>query len=196
MKIVLLYFFASLLHFARHNLPVGTHVVRCITVQANYPGFKFDTTLAQNLSDSLFLVTAYNQNEFEIKAAKLAHKQSGNPKVKDMALVIKKDHEALSNNLQALLIKKGYTLPQPSTELQAKFKYLNEWMGKDFNTRYANGNAIDTEGDIAFYTLFLRSTKDAELRGFATNAITVLQVDKDSMEELIKHINVVPRSTW
>jgi len=191
-----LYFSTSILLLVQYIVPVRHISENPVAPPADYVVFTFDTTNAPNLGDSGFLVFAYCQNSFEIRAARLAHKQSGDPKVRATALAIKKDHDILGNTLQLLLTKRGYGLPQPTDELRAKYKYLNGWMGLDFNTRYATGNAADANGDITFYTSFLQNTKDTELKNFASNALTVLKADKDSVDRLIVYINTQPKTSW
>ena len=155
-----------------------------------------DTTF-KNISDTQFLIAAYNAGIFKLKASHLAHRTTGDHKVKKFTVMIKTDQEAGNKELLALLLIKGCTPPaQLPDSLNTKFKVLNELMGNDFNRTYATGNIADSKSELAMYTAVSMNGKDADIRNFAKHALAQIQMHSDSAQSLLVHINRPNTSGW
>jgi predicted outer membrane protein len=66
------------------------------------------------------------------------------------------DHEAMNKDVLAIMQKKGYAIPAKlPCDLKAKYKYLNQWMGKKFDRKYA---AVDVDEHKLIVALFTETS--------------------------------------
>lgn len=149
-----------------------------------------DKTAASVMSDTAFLLTAYNTGVFEIKASKLAKRMTEHKPVKEFANMIIKDHEAMDSNVVNMLKERGCAIPTDLPEnLKAKMKELNEYMGKDFDQRYAQANIDGHKDAIGLFTDVSKNSKDAAIRKLADDALPVLQKHENDADSLMVFIN-------
>ena len=133
-----------------------------MNMKAKSPGItgmaepKVDTTTYKCISGSQFLITAYNTGIFEIRAGRLARRMTQDKNVRAYAVTMINDHEAMNKDVLAIMQKKGYAIPAKlPCDLKAKYKYLNQCMGKKFGRKYA---AVDIDEHKLIVALFTETS--------------------------------------
>jgi predicted outer membrane protein len=154
-------------------------------------------TASQKRSDAQLLIEAYNTGIYEVKASKLARRQTGDRKVRKFAVIALANQEAMNKDLSALLIAKGLALPTVApADLKEKFKGLNQLMAKDFNVSYTSGSIECNKKSVALFNHISAGSNDAGVKRFAAGAVAQLQMEEDNAGNLLVYINRPVTSTW
>jgi putative membrane protein len=86
---------------------------------------------------------------FELKLSELARVNGSSPAIRILGELMVKDHEKSNNELEALALKRGVTLPASLDEKQHKhYQRLFEKKGKDFDEAYARCMVRDHKAAI------------------------------------------------
>jgi putative membrane protein len=144
-------------------------------------GFAFadDKKIDTPTSDADFLAKAVACCTGDVKASELAAKQATNPKVKEYAEKIVKDHKKVSDQL----MDQAKTLKVPvATDLDKaqkdRYDALSKLKGNDFDRDYMTWMIEDHEKAIAACEFEAKNGKQDTLRDFA----------KTNLGELKKHL--------
>ncbi|HEX5321013.1 MAG TPA: DUF4142 domain-containing protein [Stellaceae bacterium] len=125
---------------------------------------------------------AYTAGEIDIKAANLALQKSKNPKVREFATDMVRDHTAV--NQQALaLVKKLKVTPQDNPTSQALVKQadenrakLSKLSGAAFDKAYVDNEvAYHKAVDNALQTTLIPSAQNAELKSLLETGLKIFQ---------------------
>jgi putative membrane protein len=190
--------FAALWLVACNNKPGTTATAVSTTDTIVSTSVKDTATVAKTeaphgtaeMSDTAFLATAYNTGVFEIKASKLAKRMTEHKKVKEFANMIIKDHEAMDSNVVTMLTARGAAIPTDlPADLKARMKELNEYMGKDFEQRYAQANIDGHKKAIDLFTNISKYSKDEAVRKLAADALPYLMKHETDADSLMVFIN-------
>ena len=167
----------------------------CVAISISAPSLS--DTVNDRMNDTQFLISAYNTGMYEVKAAKLARRQTGARRVRKFAVASMVSQDTMNKNIMALLTIKGIAIPeQVPSGLKAGFEDLNSWMGKEFNDKYLAASIETNKGSVALYRLMSVNSKDADVRHFAKDAAARAQVMVDSASSLLKYIDRPVTSTW
>ncbi|MFL5764132.1 MAG: DUF4142 domain-containing protein [Bacteroidia bacterium] len=135
---------------------------------------KFEDTKLQKDVD--FMVNAADDGMFEVQMAALAEKKSTDPKVKEFAAQMKKDHSKANEELKSLAAKKNVTLPTKiSNKKQDKFDKMNKLEGKDFDDEYSEAMVSDHKDAIDMFQKEADNGKDGEMKAWAAGKIATLK---------------------
>lgn len=141
--------------------------------------------------DARFLKDAAQAGIVEVEAGKLAIGKTSNPEVKAFAQQMVDDHTKVSVDLSALASSKGITLPtEPSLTDKAKLKILSLRDNQGFDQHYVKSFGVDVHEDVI--QLFQKAAKDgqdADVKGFATNALAALQHHLQVARDLKVHLD-------
>ncbi|HEX7931121.1 MAG TPA: DUF4142 domain-containing protein [Sphingomicrobium sp.] len=135
---------------------------------------------ADGPSDPQIAHIAYTAGALDVEAAKLALKKSHNPKVREFASEMVRDHEAVNDKALALVKKLGVT-PEPNAtseglskqaaETRAKLSKLN---GKAFDRAYAsNEAAYHNTVNGALKSTLIPSADNGELKSLLETGLTL-----------------------
>lgn len=152
------------------------------------------TEQAEDMNDSLqtvdskdadFAMKAASGGMYEVEAAKLAEQKATNPKVKEFAAMMVKDHGKANEELMSIASAKGITLPtQMSEDHQEKYNELSKLSGKDFDKKYVSLMVDDHEMDQKAFNSAATDCKDMQLKEFATKTSGVVQEHLNHIKQI------------
>lgn len=118
--------------------------------------------------DTSFYKTLAQGGMSEVELANLAQKKSSDPKVKDFAAMMVKDHSAANQKLQALASSKQVSLPSGAgaAEVAAKTK-LDALSGESFDKSYIKSQVKAHEDTVKLLEKEISSGQDADAKSFA-----------------------------
>ncbi len=137
-------------------------------------------------STSKFLVNTADVNMTEIQLGQLAKDKASNPRVKDFAAMMVRDHSNATDNLKALAAQKNVTLPtNVSEEHQKKMDELKQKSGKDFDKAYMD---LMEDGHDATVKDFEKNidNNDADVKAFVAKMLPTLRMHLDSATAIKK----------
>jgi putative membrane protein len=121
----------------------------------------------------------------EVELAKLAENKSTNPKVKEFASMMIKDHTMANEELMALAKTKNITLPTTvGADQQTVMADLQKKSGADFDKGYVDAMVKDHDKDVTLFEKASTDAKDAELKAFATKTLPVLKMHQQSIKAI------------
>lgn len=151
---------------------------------------------AKVMSDTAFLSAAYTSGLYEMKASRLAHKQTGDQRLKKFATMVEEDQDTLGKELKGLLLIKGCAAPEELTpDQKQRLEDLNQLMGIDFNNQYLDYMKNDQQTVLNMYRAAGKS-KDPDIRLFASQAIKKTQAERDSIQSMLIRINKPHPKGW
>jgi putative membrane protein len=108
----------------------------------------------------------------EVSDATLAMQSATDPKLKDFAAMMIKDHAAANNKLSALAATKNLTLPTSASILEmaahAKLKVLS---GEAFDKSYIKGQIGAHKDTVKLLRMEIASGEDADAKAFAKSIL-------------------------
>ncbi|MBS7565936.1 DUF4142 domain-containing protein [Mucilaginibacter sp. Bleaf8] len=139
--------------------------------------------------DSKFAVEAANGGMAEVELAKLAETKATNPKVKEFAAMMIKDHTKANTELMDLAKTKNITLPTTvGADQQKVMDDLSKKSGAEFDKGYVDAMVTDHDKDVKLFEKASTDAKDAELKSFATKTLPVLKMHKENIDALQKNM--------
>jgi putative membrane protein len=122
----------------------------------------------------------------EVDAGNLAEEKATDPKVKEFAAMMVKDHSAANDKLKALADSKGVKLPTSASVTQmateAKLKVLS---GKTFDDSYIKGQIKAHQRTIALLKKEIASGQDADAKSFAQSILPTVRAHLKAANSLI-----------
>jgi putative membrane protein len=139
--------------------------------------------------DAAFLQNAGQAAEAEIALASLAQKQAADARIKALADVLKRDHEAARTELQKLAKLKKAELTAMTVAQLAVHNRLEKMTGKDFDRAWVDA-IIELHRDTR--GLFSRAARsaDADVKAFATLQAKGLEEHLKQAKELQAEVYV------
>jgi putative membrane protein len=112
----------------------------------------------------------------EVDAGNLASEKATDPKVKDFAAMMVKDHTAANEKLKALATTKDVKLPAGSSVSQkAQYAKLKALSGDTFDNSYIKGQVKAHKQTVALLKKEIASGQDAEAKSFAQSVLPTVQ---------------------
>jgi putative membrane protein len=131
---------------------------------------------AADAPDKSFYDKAAEGGIAEVNDATLAAQSATDPKLKDFAAMMIKDHSAANNKLAALAATKNLTLPTSASVMEmashAKLKVLS---GDSFDKSYIKGQIAAHRDTLKLLREELASGEDADARAFAKSILPTVQ---------------------
>ncbi len=126
--------------------------------------------------DSEFMEFAADAGMTEVEAAKAAQSKTTDPKVKEFAAAMIKDHTAAGNDLKSLAGTKNITLPAAiSEDHQKAIADVSAKTGKDFDKAYVDMMVDDHQKVVDKFEDASKNAKDPDVKAFATKTLPTLQ---------------------
>lgn len=150
------------------------------------------TTSAQSIDDATIAHIAYTADEIDISYAHLALALSDNPKIREFAQLMIRDHSAVNTEALSLAQKLKMT-PKDNDTSQALLKQkagirdeLRALSGAAFDKRYAeNELSYHQFVNKAVETQFIPSAKNPEFKNFLTQALKVFKAHEAHAADMV-----------
>ena len=131
---------------------------------------------AADTPDKSFYDKAAEGGIAEVNDATLATQSATDPKVKEFAAMMIKDHTAANNKLAALAASKNLTLPSSASVLEmashAKLKVLS---GEAFDKSYIKGQIAAHKDTVKLLRKEIASGEDADAKAFAKSILPTVE---------------------
>jgi Predicted outer membrane protein len=131
-----------------------------------------------------FVMKAADGGMMEVELGKIAQQKAQSQRVKNYADMIVTDHTKANDDLKSIAGSKLSMPAAMSAEHQKHIDMLKNKSGADFDKSYINMMIDDHKKDIAEFKKASQNVKDAGIKGFATNALPVLQKHLDSAQAI------------
>jgi putative membrane protein len=146
-----------------------------------------DSTSAAVEDDAEFAVEAANGGMAEVALSKIAEDKATDPKVKEFAKQMIKDHSKANGELKTLAASKNITLPSaPNEEKQKAAADLGGKSGSDFDKAYISQMKKDHEQTVKLFENAQKEVKDPELKVFIDKTLPVIKAHAEHVKGLDK----------
>jgi putative membrane protein len=137
--------------------------------------------------DAEFAVAAANGGMAEVALSKIAEEKATDPKVKEFAKQMIKDHSKANDELKTLASSKNITLPSaPNEEKQKAASDLGGMSGSDFDKAYISQMKKDHEQTVKLFEDGQKDVKDADLKAFIDKTLPVIKAHAEHVKSLDK----------
>lgn len=145
------------------------------------------TAITLDTMDQNFALKAASGSMAEIQMANMAMQNGSNERVKAYAAMMIRDHGKASEELKAMAPNKSLSLPsQPMPEHAKHMDMLKGKTGAAFDKVYMSHMVMAHQADINEFKKASTGAKDADVKGFATRNLPVLQMHLDSARAISK----------
>lgn len=136
--------------------------------------------------DRMFLAHSGAIGVAEVEAARLALDRAENPKVKDFARHMIREHEQMNEELDRLATDKGIAIvAEPQGKPNDELERLKRLSGKEFDSFYVKRFGFEAHRNvILLYEREYREGRDANLKAFAEKALPE-ERDHEAMAEYL-----------
>lgn len=143
-------------------------------------------TLPQTAAE--FAAAAGASDLFEIEASKLAQTKTTNPKLKDFAATMVKDHTKSTADLKAIAAKEKITLSAPllNPDMQAKIDALKAATPAEFDALYLSQQIPAHEAALNMLQGYAATGDNQAVKGFAAKVTPIVQHHLDEARALAK----------
>jgi putative membrane protein len=128
-------------------------------------------------ADSLFVMTAAQEDLFEITSSQLALERAESQEVRDYAQQMITDHTATTEQLTPIASELGVTPPtEPAPAQQFMLAHLQTLQGADFDTAYLRHQVLAHQAAVdAFTTAAAGGVQNQSLVEFASQNLPTLE---------------------
>ncbi len=136
--------------------------------------------------DADWAVDVANAGMTEVELSKVAQTKATNPRLKNFADMMVTDHSKANDQLKQLAATKNITLPANLSDAsQKKLDNLNKkTAGKDFDKAYIDDMLDGHKKAVDKLQKGSTDLKDADLKNFATQTLSVVQMHQDSIKAI------------
>ncbi|MDM0116850.1 DUF4142 domain-containing protein [Variovorax sp. J22R133] len=128
-------------------------------------------------ADRSFVTKAAAGNLFEIQAAKLASSRATDPRIKEFAGMLARDHAKALEGLKAISVSHNYPLPDKvPADKQATLDRLASLSGKNFDAAFRQEVGLkDHEADIKLFESASRATRTPDIKAWIDATLPTLK---------------------
>ena len=125
--------------------------------------------------DADFAVSAADGGRMEVELGNLAQRNAGSSSVKDFGMMMVQDHSKANDELRALAVQKGITLPDSlSNKKRKKYEELSSLKGNRFDEEYISFMVSDHKEDIELFQQYVNEGSNNDLLQWASGKISTL----------------------
>jgi putative membrane protein len=148
-------------------------------------------TAADRVPDESFYHSLAQGGMAEVDLAQLAEQKSSDPKVKEFAARMVKDHSAANQGLESLAASKNIALPRSSSagDLATKAK-LEVLTGKSFDSSYITSQVKAHQQTVALLRKEIASGQDADAQAFARKVLPTVRSHLQQIRSIATEENV------
>ena len=142
-------------------------------------------------SDTSFLKKAAQSGLFEVQGGNLALKKSRNTEVQKFAKQMVEDHTKAGQALKTLAQSKNVELPtEPNFMHKGSLMLLDTYDAKSFDESYAENVGVEAhEKTIELYEKAVESSKDADIKQFASKSLPTIKHHYEMAKKLDKMVD-------
>lgn len=147
--------------------------------------------VAATSPDTTFYRTLAAGGMTEVDLARLAEQKSTDPKIKDFAAMMVKDHSAANQKLESLAAANSVPLPKtldPSGE--AMKSKLQDLTGASFDKAYIESQLQAHEKTVNLLEKEISSGEDAQAKAFAQSVLPTIQHHLEAVRTLASEAGV------
>ncbi|WP_256004304.1 DUF4142 domain-containing protein [Pedobacter deserti] len=132
-----------------------------------------------------FALKAAAGGKMEVELGTVAQEVSDNPRVKAFGAMMVKDHSKANQELMTLAELKGIRLPSTMPEeMQHHINDIKFLKGKEFDTKYMAMMVDDHKDDVNLFEDASKTSKDADIKAFASKTLPILKMHLDSAKSV------------
>jgi putative membrane protein len=165
----------------------GNPMTNAATPMQQQPSGTNPGTAATQMSPQQFALTVGSANKFEVVEGELALAQASDPKLKDFARMMVKDHTVALQELQAAAKAATVVLP-PDIALdamhQAKINAIRNRKGADFDQAYRTDQVQAHQQTIAILDTYATAGGNSALKAWAAKALPIVRKHFDHLQAL------------
>lgn len=140
---------------------------------------------------SSFIKEASEGNQAEIALANLAEQKSQNSEIKQLAQMIREDHQQAQQKLQTIAQAHGVTLDQTPTWTQRRAQNkLEKLNGAEFDQTYAKDMLEDHAKDINKFQKAAQDLEESDVKEYAQECVSKMQTHLQHAESAAKAVGV------
>jgi putative membrane protein len=144
-------------------------------------------TAATQMSPQQFALTVGSANKFEVIEGELALAQASDPKLKEFARMMVKDHTVALQELQAVAKAANIVLP-PDIALdathQAKFNAIRNRKGAEFDQAYRTDQVQAHQQMLAILDTYATAGGNPALKAWAVTAVAMVRKHLEHLQAL------------
>ncbi len=149
------------------------------------------TALAASSPDMSFYKSLAEGGIAEVRDGKLAQQKSADPKIKDFAAMMVKDHTAANQELMALAQSKGIKLPGgPGMGADTKKAELDVLTGATFDKSYVKSQVKGHRDTVDLLQKEISSGQDAQAKAFAQTVLPTVQSHLQAIEGIATSMGI------
>jgi putative membrane protein len=149
------------------------------------------SALAAEAQDTSFYTAAAHGGLEEVEAGRLAQDKSSDPRVKEFAAMMVKDHSTANDELKSIAAQQNVTLPtSPSLKQQAAKTKLEALSGESFDKAYVKDQVSAHRSAVALFKKEIASGHDAAAKTFARKTLPTLRAHLKSIDSLARGMGV------
>jgi putative membrane protein len=122
----------------------------------------------------------------EVEIAKLAKDRATNPRVKNFAEMMIKDHSAANNDLMTVAREKNVTLPSTLGKHQDHLEDLSKKNGVEFDKAYMKMMVNSHEDVVEDFEKCSQNGTDPDVKSFAAQKLPTVRMHLDSARAINK----------
>jgi len=149
---------------------------------AESPGADTSGVMGKPVDDIGFVKQASENGRKEVSAARDALPQLKNPRLREVAEMLVKDHSAANDRLSKLADAKGWPLPAPKAVPPAD----SGTASSDFDARWTADMIAGHEKSLALYRAQASNGEDKDLRRYASEMLPAIEHHLAELKELQK----------
>ena len=147
-------------------------------------------------ADKSFIQKAAQGGMAEVEFGKLAQQQASNSSVKDFAKRMVNDHGKANEQLRSIATKAGVAWPSDlSSAAKAIKDKLSKLQGAAFDKAYMNEMLKDHRADSTEFQKTADTTKNAEIKDFASSTLTIVKDHLQLAEETAPKVGITVTKT-
>jgi putative membrane protein len=135
-----------------------------------------------------FLEKVASADQLEIESGRLAAQKASDPQLKAFGQKMASDHSQADQELRALALRKGVTLPIAMSDSHQKKldKLREEKAGKDFDAGFRDLMIDSHKEAIGLFEDTAKDAKDPEVKAFAARMLPKIQQHEQAAKALPK----------
>ncbi len=132
-----------------------------------------------------FITKAASSGMMEVELGNMAAQKAQNQRVKNFGSMMVTDHTQVNNELKSIISGKNITIPTTmSSEHQREVDRMKNKAGEAFDKAYMKMMVEDHKKDVSEFKKASTTLKNADVKGFASRTLPVLQKHLDSAQAI------------
>lgn len=144
-----------------------------------------DDNVTGSDKDEDFIKEAASGGLMEVELGRYAQQNAQNPRVRNFAAMMVRDHSKANDELKAILTQKNLNVPATMEEKHNnKMNDIQKKTGADFDKEYIGEMVDDHEKDVDKFKRYAENGNDPELKAFAAKTLPILLMHQDSAKKI------------